>query len=85
MAFSPGLPRKRLPWEIGMKKTTTPKGVEAIVVAHRDATPLGVVCFHAFISQGSACGATLGWRTQPLWGSTTDYKDVYEDQGNAPS
>ncbi|TVR14698.1 MAG: hypothetical protein EA401_03970, partial [Planctomycetota bacterium] len=32
------------------------------------ATPLGLT--HLSIrSQGSACGATLGWTTEPRWGS----------------
>ena len=40
-------------WDEQNEETGNPNGVVAIVVAHRDATPHGVVCFHAFIPQGS--------------------------------
>lgn len=61
----PKVARHALPWVNEVRVFPNPNGVVAIVGAHSPQPLWGWRNFHR-LTQGSACRATLGWRTQSL-------------------
>ncbi len=71
----PRVAAQRLPWDRGATSMPTPKGLCPFAYDRRSdrdqrrRNPVGVGGGPALLTQGSACGATLGWRSQPRWGN----------------
>src|SRR6266850_7983443 len=65
--FQPRVARNELPWEYESKDSSTPTGLQQIV--SRRMQPFQGWKYLRPVTQGSSFLATLGWKTQPRWGS----------------
>jgi len=72
--MKPRVARHELPWENGIRKSSTPRGLR-LPPTGKAATPLGLRGIST-ATQGSSCLATLGFNAESLWDSTIDWPNI---------